>query len=468
MKKYASLLLLFFFILVACKMNSTVLAEYRGGKITSSDFYEWLNLQEECPTCGGSGGGFNAKEIQNGDPEVKKNLLEMYFLNKVINEEVKNKGLDKTDEYRFATEQGTEAFFEKTLYKKLILDNVKFSEPAVRISQIYLAVNPVKNVNGKVMPMPVDEINAEYDKAMARGEGIIASLNKGANFAELVKINSSIKDTGNGGDIGYQTKGTLPANYAEAAFSLKDGESSKKPIKVLPSTARNTPIGVYIIKVTEKKEINEKNIDKLIPNKAIQAAIFNSYAGPAESQYIKNLQSASDVEVHYDKIGSKNKNDLLFKVADIRFTEADLDRLINLNYKRMEDDPRIEKLPVISVEQKRVIVQNEYFYNLLKRDADNKGITKDPEFIKKVNAEKENQISQEYVRQYTKGIKVTEDEMRKVFKANIDKPSEKAYQSSKNEIRMSILLGKKSEKSEKLRTDLKNAYAFKIYEDKLK
>jgi hypothetical protein len=115
-----------------------------------------------------------------------------------------------------------------------------------------------------------------------------------------------------------------------------------------------------------------------------------------------------------------------------------------------------------------VIVQNEYFYHLLKRDADNKSITKDPEFIKKVNTEKENQISQEYVRQFTKGIKVTEDEMRKVFKENITNPSEKAYQSSKNEIRMSILLGKKSEKSEKLRADLKAAYAFKVYEDRLK
>ena len=422
MKKYASLLLLFFFILVACKMNSTVLAEYKGGKITSGDFYEWLNLLEECPTCGGSGGGFNAKEIQNGDPEVKKNLLEMYFLTRVINEEVKNKGLDKTDDYRFVTEQGTEPFFEKLLYKKLIVDNLKFSEPAVRISQIYLAVNPVKNVNGKVMPMPIAEINAEFDKAMARGEGIIASLNKGVDFAELVKINSSIKDTGNGGDIGYQIKKILPANYAEAAFSLKEGEYAKKPIKVFPAGTKTVPLGVYIIKVTEKKEINEKNIDKLIPNKTIQAAVINSYVGPAESQYIKNLQSAADVEVHYDKIGSKNKNELLFKVGDTGFTEADLDRLINLNYKRMEDDPRIEKLPVISVEQKRVIVQNEYFYNLLKREADNKGITKDPEFIKKVNTDKENQISQEYVRQYNKGIKVTEDEMRKVFKVKYTKP----------------------------------------------
>jgi hypothetical protein len=468
MKKYASLLLLFFFILVACKMNSTVLAEYKGGKITRGDFYEWLNLLEECPTCGGSGSGFNAKEIQNGDPEVKKNLLEMYFLTKVINEEVKNKGLDKTDDYKFATEQGMELFLEKIMHKKLITDNLKFSEPAVRISQIYLAVNPVKNVNGKVMPMPIDEINAEFDRTMARGEGIIASLNKGVDFAELVKTNSSNKDTGNGGDTGYQTKITLPADYAEVAFSLREGEYSKKPIKVFPSGTKNVPIGVYIIKVSEKKEINEKNIDKLIPSKTIQAAVLSTYAEAAERKYIQNLQTSGDVEVHYAKIGSKNKNDLLFKVGDFKFTEADLDRLINLNYKRMEDDPRIEKLPVISVEQKRVIVQNEYFYHLLKRDADNKGITKDPEFIKTVNTERENKISQEYVRQYTRDIKVTEDEMRKVFKANIDKPTEKAYQSSKNEIRMSLLLGKKSEKSEKLRTDLKNDYAFKIYEDKLK
>jgi hypothetical protein len=460
MKKYASILILLAFILTACNINSDILAEYKGGKITRSDFNEWLNSLE--------GDGFNAKEIQSGDPEVKKNLLEVYFLNKVINEEVKNKGLDKTDEYKFVTEQGMEILFKKTLYKKLILDNLKFSEPAVRISQIFLSINPMKNVSGKPVPMSLNEINAEFTKTITKGEEIIAKLNKGSDFAEMVKTNSAIKDTSNGGDIGYQTKALLPPNYAEVAFSLKEGEYSKQPIKVFPSSASNIPSGVYIIKVTEKKEINEKNIDKLIPNKAGQIAVLSPYAGAVESKYIKDLQGTKDVEVHYDKIGSNNKNDLLFKIGDFKFTGADLEHLIKLNLNMMASDPRIEKLPVISIEQKRVIVQNEFFYYLLKRDADNKGITKDQAFIKKMDIERENRIKMEYVRQYTQGIKVTEDEIRKEFNASTNKPSEQEYKNSRNEIRTGLLLRKNGEKAEQLRTELKNAYSFKIYEDRLK
>jgi hypothetical protein len=220
--------------------------------------------------------------------------------------------------------------------------------------------------------------------------------------------------------------------------------------------------------VTEKKEINEKNIDALIPDKASQVAVIKPYAGSAESQYIKNLQSADDIELHYDKIGSNNKNVIIFKVGDISFTEANLEKLLDLNLNMMKSDPRIEKLPTITLEQKRIIVQNEFFYYLLKRDADNKGLTKDPAFIKLMATEKENRISAEYVRQYTKDIKVTESEMRQVFKENTEKPSEQEYQNSKNEIRMGLLLKKKGEKAEQLRADLKNTYAFKVYENKLK
>jgi len=82
--------------------------------------------------------------------------------------------------------------------------------------------------------------NAE---AFARIREIKAQLDDGADFDELAREHS--EDTGSasrGGDLGYMTRDDLVDAYAEAAFKLKEGETSD---------IVRTSIGYHIIQLID-------------------------------------------------------------------------------------------------------------------------------------------------------------------------------------------------------------------------
>ena len=56
------------------------------------------------------------------------------------------------------------------------------------------------------------------------------------------------KDTANkatGGDLGYFTKDSMVKEFADAAFSMKKGETSKEPVK--------TQFGYHVIQVEDRR-----------------------------------------------------------------------------------------------------------------------------------------------------------------------------------------------------------------------
>ena len=75
---------------------------------------------------------------------------------------------------------------------------------------------------------------------------VIKELDKGADFAELAKSKSTGPSGPNGGDLGYFTKGRMVPAFEAAAFALKPGEYTKKPIQ--------TQFGWHVIKVDDKRQ----------------------------------------------------------------------------------------------------------------------------------------------------------------------------------------------------------------------
>jgi len=61
---------------------------------------------------------------------------------------------------------------------------------------------------------------------------VIADLKKGGNFEEIAKT-KSIDPSGkqNGGDLGFFSREEMVPEFSEAAFKLKDGETTEAPIK---------------------------------------------------------------------------------------------------------------------------------------------------------------------------------------------------------------------------------------------
>lgn len=93
-----------------------------------------------------------------------------------------------------------------------------------------------------------EEVRASHIlvKTEQEAKDIIAQLDKGADFAKLAKEKSiDPSKEKNSGDLGFFTKEQMVKEFAEAAFGLKKGETTKTPVK--------TQFGWHVIKVTDRK-----------------------------------------------------------------------------------------------------------------------------------------------------------------------------------------------------------------------
>jgi peptidyl-prolyl cis-trans isomerase C len=80
----------------------------------------------------------------------------------------------------------------------------------------------------------------------ADAKAVIDELTKGGDFAELAKSRSSGPSAATGGDLGYFAKDQMVPEFAEAAFAMKKGETSKAPVK--------TQFGWHVIKIEDRRQ----------------------------------------------------------------------------------------------------------------------------------------------------------------------------------------------------------------------
>lgn len=77
-------------------------------------------------------------------------------------------------------------------------------------------------------------------------EKVIAELKAGADFATLAKKYSTDPAAAQGGDLGFFKKSEMIPEFAEAAFALKPGQFTEKPV--------HTQYGWHIIQVLERRQ----------------------------------------------------------------------------------------------------------------------------------------------------------------------------------------------------------------------
>lgn len=92
---------------------------------------------------------------------------------------------------------------------------------------------------------PEEEVHARHIlvDSEAKAQGIIRQLNKGADFAKLASRLSTDKASGgtNGGDLGWFKRGDMIPDFSNAAFSMKSGTITQKPV--------HTQYGWHVIQV---------------------------------------------------------------------------------------------------------------------------------------------------------------------------------------------------------------------------
>lgn len=113
---------------------------------------------------------------------------------------------------------------------------------------------------------------------------LIARLKKGEDFAKLAAENTidpSGKQTG--GDLGFFQKDRMVPEFAEAAFAMKKGAISEKPVK--------TDFGWHVIKVEEIRDSEFPSMDQ------VKAQIKGMLSQRVIEQELADLKSAAKVEI---------------------------------------------------------------------------------------------------------------------------------------------------------------------------
>ncbi len=83
-------------------------------------------------------------------------------------------------------------------------------------------------------------------KTKADAMAVIDELTKNkADFAELARKKSTGPSSAKGGDLGFFAKGSMVKPFADAAFAMKPGEITRKPVQ--------TQFGWHVIKVEERR-----------------------------------------------------------------------------------------------------------------------------------------------------------------------------------------------------------------------
>ena len=187
----------------------------------------------------------------------------------------RKEGLDKHPQVASAMKIAAEAALQNALLTKVVAPQVTPAEVRAAYEKEYA---------GKPGP---EEVHARHIlvKTKAEAEAIIAELNKGASFSKLAQKDSIDGSAPQGGDLGFFTKDKMVAPFADAAFALKPGQWTEKPV--------HTQFGWHVIKVIARRrqpaptytqvadQIRQKMIAKAVQDevalarKGLKVQVFN-------------------------------------------------------------------------------------------------------------------------------------------------------------------------------------------------
>jgi foldase protein PrsA len=456
-------LVLFFGILSSCSQDSDILATSKTKDITRGEFYKWLEtkrMQEESILV--------SKDKQK---EILTDMaLEIFALDKA-----KAGGFDKSRRFLIFKEQVRESTLHK-YFSREILSKATFNESAIRVSYILLAINRFKqdpdNIDRKIR-LEDHEVDRRFDELISKAKGLIQRLDKGESFEKLASEFSEDSTKKSGGDFGYIIRDMMPAYFSEPAFSLKEGEYTKTPVK--------TPKGVYVIKVEDKVDLTEENIDKIIKDQSQRERIAARLARKFQSDYIEKLMNAEDLEFLYIKGRSYNNTDVIFRIGEKEYTIADVDKNIE-NRVTQEEKEKIYKNGIVPDKIKNDFAKNMFQYLVWSRDALRLGVDKKPEYLKELEQIENTLLIAEYIRAITsRSVFISDQEILEEYeKGKENRYSEKvmdngvmvnraiAFDDVRDEIYNELVKKAQFQRAQEWKEEMIDKYNLKINETELK
>ncbi|MCW2277027.1 peptidyl-prolyl cis-trans isomerase [Heliophilum fasciatum] len=114
----------------------------------------------------------------------------------------------------------------------------------------YYQANPERFKTGK-------QVRASHIllKTEAEAKDVIDQLQKGADFAQLAATRSIDPSAAqNKGDLGFFEQSDMVKEFADAAFAMKSGDTSKTPVK--------SSFGYHVIRVVDSKEPHQQTLEE--------------------------------------------------------------------------------------------------------------------------------------------------------------------------------------------------------------
>ncbi|WP_455479571.1 peptidylprolyl isomerase [Bartonella sp. B23] len=177
----------------------------------------------------------NPNLVRFPDEQRRVMVLEAYLDMQALAKAAMSKGIDKSEAYDKRMAVMRDNVLQQLYFKQTVVDQISDTD----LEALY---------NKEVAALPKeDEVKARHIlvKTRKEAEAVIKRLSKGENFEEIAKKNSTDGSAAVGGDLGYFSHGQMVKPFEDAAFGLKVGEYTKKPVE--------SPFGWHVIKLEDRR-----------------------------------------------------------------------------------------------------------------------------------------------------------------------------------------------------------------------
>lgn len=181
-----------------------------------------------------------AKSLPDALRSMPSNMLYPLLVDQLVDREAmalaaRRQGLDKDPAVQRQIRLAEESALQNALIQREVGPSVNEEALAARYKRDYAGKPGEEQVHARHILLPTEE----------QAKQVISELKGGADFAALAKKYSSDPGGPNGGDLGWFKKGEMVPEFADAAFSLKPGQFTEKPV--------HTRFGWHVIQVLETK-----------------------------------------------------------------------------------------------------------------------------------------------------------------------------------------------------------------------
>jgi len=263
------------------KNEDKVMATVNGVNISESDFNEELSGIPEA---------YRKMVVAN-----KGKFLDDLVLQELLSQEAKKEGMDKDPEILKSIERiKTKLLAKKLLEDKVVGATTVTDEEVKKYYDEHKAefMEPEQIQASHILVRVKDFANEAEDKAAKeKAEGLLKKIQDGADFATVAQESSDCPSNAKGGDLGFFSKGQMVPEFEKAAFELKKGEMSG---------VVKTKFGYHIIKVTDKKEARQMDLNEV--KDQLKEKLLREKQKTAFDDYTNNLKSKATIKINEETL----------------------------------------------------------------------------------------------------------------------------------------------------------------------